>query len=200
MFKQKSIVLAEEKKPGLKKVKQLVIEESKLIEACKQGNRKAQELIYQKFSPSMYSIALRYVVGSADAQDVIIQGFTKAFSSIQQFKNDGQFSGWLRKIVVNQALMHLRKKKVDFSISESLLKKVPLSNSYIEDQISADELIQIIQSLPSGYRTVFNLYAIEGYSHKEIAEKLGISEGTSKSQLSKARKVLQNVITKKERS
>ena len=139
----------------------------------------------------MLSLCLRYVKDESSAEDVMVSAFVKVFSRIDQYKGEGSFEGWLRKIMVNEALGFIRKYKnlylevdIDHANYEVDLEK-------LESHMEVEELLQLIYQLPTGYRTIFNLYAIEGYSHKEIAEMLGISINTSKSQLSRARVILQ---------
>ncbi len=177
---------------GLKLYKSL--SEESIIEGCIQRNQRAQRMLYEKFAPAMYPLCLRYVREISEAEDVLISGFMRAFEKINTYSGKGSFSGWLRKIMINQALGHLRKNKtmyleVDIEAAEYQQQAIDSGN-----HLEADDLLKLVRQLPMGYRTVFNLYAIEGYSHKEIAELLGISENTSKSQLSRARGLLQKQI------
>ena len=139
----------------------------------------------------MYAICYRYLKDSMEAEDVLVTSFTKIFEKIDQFKNEGSFEGWIRRIVVNEALTCLRRNRSMYLETE--LDQVDYDPNYnnLSDHLEAEDLLQLVKELPSGYRIVFNLYAIDGYSHKEIAESLGISENTSKSQLSRARTYLQ---------
>ncbi len=183
---------------GLKLYKSL--SEESLIKACREQDQRAQRLLYERFAPVMYPLCLRYVKEVSEAEDVMITGFMKAFDKIDTFSGKGSLAGWLRKIMINQALGHLRKNKtmyleVDLDSADYRLN---ISQSY--DHLEAADMMKLVQALPLGYRTVFNLYAIEGYSHKEIGELLGISESTSKSQLSRARGLLQKQIMKDEES
>lgn len=172
--------------------------EEKLIAACRQGDNKAQREIYDKYSSLMFSVCRRYIEQIDAAQDVLICGFTKAFQKIDQFKGEGSFEGWIRRIMVNEALSHLRKNKSLYLEVE--IEKADREPDYgqLSYQLEVEDLQKLIDALPSGYKTVFNLYAIEGYSHKEIAEKLNISENTSKSQLSRARTHLQKLLVEAE--
>jgi RNA polymerase sigma-70 factor (ECF subfamily) len=161
-----------------------------LIEACKKGDRSAQEALYNRFASKMMGICMRYAGDHDLAADMLQEGFIKVFRYLHQFRGEGSAEGWIRRIMVNTALAHLRKQK-------ALQYKVPLSEAdeCSEDEtatpsMNADDLMELVQQLPDGYRTVFNLYAIEGYEHQEIAEMLGISEGTSKSQVARARRWL----------
>jgi RNA polymerase sigma-70 factor (ECF subfamily) len=129
-----------------------------------------------------------------EAEDVLITAFTKVFDKIQQFKNEGSFEGWIRRIVVNESLTYLRRHRSMYLATELDNANREPDYTTISNQLEAEDLLKMIQDLPTGYRIVFNLYAIDGYSHKEIAEKLGISENTSKSQLCRARTHLQRVL------
>lgn len=167
------------------------ITEEELIRACRKGNSKAQREVYQKFSSRMLGVCLRYIKAEDEAEDVMISGFTKVFMKIDQYQGDGSFEGWIRKIMVNEALGYIRKNKNMYLEVE--LEKAAIEPDYdkLEKSLETEDLLKLIRELPSGYRTVFNLYAIEGYNHREIADSLGVSENTSKSQLSRARSLLQ---------
>ena len=142
----------------------------------------------------MYGICYRYVRDAAEAEDILIIAFTRIFEKINQFKSEGSFEGWIRRIIVNEALTHLRRNRSMYL--ETDLEQVDREPDYdkLHDHLEEEDLLKMIQELPTGYRIVFNLYAIEGYSHKEIANQLGISENTSKSQLSRARTYLQKML------
>lgn len=139
----------------------------------------------------MLAVCIRYVKDRMEAEHVMVGGMVKVFKNIGQFQEQGSFEGWIRRIMVNESLMYLRKNK-NMALSSDIdeVKEEPNYDA-LSDSLNADELLKIIEGLPVGYRTVFNLYAIEGYKHDEIAEMLGISTGTSKSQLNRARKLLQ---------
>lgn len=163
--------------------------EHDLARAISEGNSKAQSMLYERYSPKMLAICLRYMADMMEAEDVMIEGFMRIFDKIGQFNFKGSFEGWMRRIMVNEALMRLRKKKIiNVELEEVRQESGGVS---VESNLNAEELLKLVNELPVGYRTVFNLYAIEGYSHAEIAEQLDISEGTSKSQLSRARALLQ---------
>jgi RNA polymerase sigma factor (sigma-70 family) len=173
------------------------VTENELVQQCKQGKRAAQEEVYARYSRKIYAICLRYLKNHFDAEEVLVTSFTKVFEKIDQFHGNGSFEGWVKRLAVNEALMYLRKNK-EFQLNiedEGVLFE---SKSIQSDQLEADDLLKLINNLPAGYNAVFNLYAIEGYSHKEIAEMLGISENTSKSQLSRARVLLQKLLTESE--
>jgi RNA polymerase sigma-70 factor (ECF subfamily) len=172
--------------------------EEELINGCLKRDRSAQKRLYESFSPKMYALCYRYVKDSMDAEDILVTAFTRIFERIDQFKGEGSFEGWIRRIVVNEALTFLRRNRSMYLETDlEVADREPDYNS-ISDHLEADDLIKMIQELPSGYRIVFNLYAIDGYSHKEIAEQLGISENTSKSQLSRARTYLQKLLVDRE--
>ena len=172
--------------------------EDKLLEACRRGDRKAQYELYEKYAPLMFSVCRRYVVQLQEAEDVLVCGFTKVFQKLDQFKGQGSFEGWVRRIIVNEALNFIRKNKSMYLEVE--IEKADRQPDFqkMSDQLEVEDLEKMIDRLPMGYKTVFNLYAIEGFSHKEIAEKLGISENTSKSQLSRARVHLQQLLLRAE--
>ena len=161
------------------------------------GDRRAQKAIYDALSGKMYAVCIRYMADREAAADILQDGFVTLFSKLDTFSGDGSFEGWARKIFVNTALMSLRKKDVlkqseDVDTAWSVSSGDP---SAIQ-QIGYNELMRMIAELPPGFRTVFNMYVVEGYSHKEIAEALGISENTSRSQLQRARVLLQSKIKK----
>ena len=165
------------------------------IDLAKQGDRRAQKAIYDSLSGKMFAVCLRYMGDRETAEDVLQDGFVSLFAKLDSFNGDGSFEGWARKIFVNTALMSLRKKDVlkgseDVETAWDVSSDAP---SAIQD-IGYQDLMEMIASLPPGFRTVFNMYAVEGYSHKEIAEELGISEVTSRSQLLRARVILQSKI------
>jgi RNA polymerase sigma factor (sigma-70 family) len=182
----------------LGKIIPLFTSEEQLVKACQKADPKAQKRVYEKYASKMMAICKRYLPDEMEAEDVMIDGFMKVFDKINTFKLEGSFEGWIKRIMVNEALMCLRsKKKEGFSIG---LDQIGYDEEpqYSESNLGVEELMKIIEMLPTGFRTVFNLYAIEGYSHAEIAEELNISEGTSKSQLSRARVILQNMVNKQE--
>ncbi len=166
-----------------------------LIIGCVKKDNRSQKILYETFSPKMYSICLRYMNSREEAQDVLQDGFVKAFTKMASFNFEGSFEGWLRRIMVNTALEQLRRNKSKFE--ERFDESVQLSSSVrneAEGKLEVASLLLALQKLAIGYRTVFNLYVLEGYSHAEIAEQLGVSESTSKSQLSRARALLQEII------
>ena len=172
--------------------------EEQLIRDCSKNKPSAQRELFDRHSPTMFGICLRYIKEPHLAEEVMITGFTKIFEKIHQFKFEGSFEGWMKRVMVNESLTYIRKNKYMYlEVDIEQLDREP-DYGMLSEQLEADDLLKIIQELPIGYRTVFNLYAIEGYSHKEIAKQLGISENTSKSQLSRARALLQKQLVKNE--
>ena len=174
--------------------------ETELIEGCRRNERAAQEALYEKMAGKMLSLCCRYIKGRMEAEDVLVTSFTKVFDRIDQFKGEGSFEGWVRKIVVNESLSYLRKNKNMYLETdlEAADREPDLDN--LNNHLEAEDLLKLVSELPAGYRIVFNMYAIDGYAHKEIAAQLGISENTSKSQLSRARSYLQNKLLELEKS
>ncbi len=175
------------------------MDEKQLVNACLKGDSKAQKQLYERFAPKMFGVCLRYAKDDDTAQDYLQEGFIRVFNNLDKFRFEGSFEGWIRRIVVNTALEKLRKMDViknSVEVEKALFKANDVEQ--VMDQINAGELLQLIQTLPTGFRTVFNLYAIEGYTHQEIGNMLNISEGTSKSQYSRARQWLQLRLNKKE--
>jgi len=165
------------------------------IEKAKEGDRRAQKAIYDALSAKMFPVCLRYMGEREAAEDILQDGFVTLFSKLDSFSGEGSFEGWARKIFVNTALMSLRKNDVlkesdDVEEARSISSEAP---SAVQD-LGYKELCKMISELPAGFRTVFNLYVVEGFSHSDIAEALGISEGTSRSQLNRARAMLQAMI------
>ncbi len=168
--------------------------EQHIIEGCVQGDRKFQLLLYNLLSPKMFAVCLRYAADYNAAQDLLQEGFIKVFRNIEKFRGEGSFEGWVRRIFVNTAIEHYRKQVNLYALHDSDVKYYEYYDQNALETLKHEDILKLIQQLSDGYRTVFNLYVIEGYSHKEIGEKLGISEGTSKSQLARARYLLQKKI------
>jgi RNA polymerase sigma-70 factor (ECF subfamily) len=159
------------------------------------NNPKSQALLYKYFAPKMYGICLRFAGNQMEADDIMQEGFIKVYTQLKNFRNEGSFEGWIRRTFINTAINYYRKnlKSSKFQNVDDL--EVPLKNEEnIYDTLSKEELINLIQELPNGYRTVFNLNVIEGYTHKEIGAMLNISDNTSKSQLTRARSILQKKV------
>ncbi len=167
--------------------------ETDLIKGCIEGDRRMQKELYDRFSPKMYAVCLRYMGNADDAQDILQEGFIKIYKNLERFRGDGSFEGWVRRIFVNTAIEQIRKKKMDVSLTEKE-ETIEYKSVSAVDTINEKDLLKIVSGLSPGYRSVFNMYVVEGFSHKEIGELLGISEGTSKSQLARARMILQDRI------
>jgi RNA polymerase sigma-70 factor (ECF subfamily) len=168
--------------------------ESDIIKGCLKGERKAQQHLYEVYSKKFLAICLRYVKDKDLAEDVMIEGFMKIYEKLPQFEAKGSFEGWMKRIIVTQSLLTLRNNR-NLSMEVNIESQLEVSSAAYEiNHLEAAELLELVHELPVGYRTVFNLYAIEGYSHAEIADLLGITESTSKSQLNRARNTLKQKI------
>ena len=175
-------------------------EEEKLIEGCIAGKRDMQRLLYDLYSRKMMAVCMRYAPTSFEAEDMMQEGFVKVFANIQNFKRDCPLEFWVRRIMINTALKQLRQKSL-MTVSHETEEVSNIASGDVNlTGYSMDELLGMIQSLAPRYRMVFNLYAIEGYNHKEIGEMLGISEGTSKSQYSRARAILQGMLERQDKT
>ena len=177
------------------KVVQLYHSSNQLIKKAAKNNREAQHVLFEKHAPKMLSVCRYYVKDVQKAEEVMLNGFFKAFTKLETFKNEGSFEGWLRKIMVRESISFLRlQKQIEFSMEE--VENLNEHAITLETDLEVVEIQQLIDELPDGYKMVFVMYAMEGYKHHEIAEMLNISEGTSKSQLYKARQMLQQRIKK----
>ncbi|OCX51617.1 RNA polymerase subunit sigma-70 [Mucilaginibacter sp. PPCGB 2223] len=170
-----------------------------LVKGCRNGERKAQEGLYKLLASKMLGVCMRYAADKMEAEDMLQNGFIKVFNKMDDFRGDGSFEGWVRRIMVHSSIEYYRKhhkmmQVVDIDTAHDVHGVDPLAAS----NLGVKDLLALIQQLPPGYRMVFNLYAIEGYSHKEIGEMMTISEGASKSQLSRARTILKEQIVKLE--
>ncbi|MDA9555212.1 RNA polymerase sigma factor [Pelobium sp.] len=170
-----------------------------VVKGCQDGNRKYQEVLYQTTSSKMLGICMRYAKDQFEAEDMMQTGFVKVFKKINDYRGEGSFEGWMRRIMVHTSIEFYRKNlrtlnvvDIDETYDHEASTAFDISNLNVKD------LMRLVQNLSSGYRMVFNMYAIEGYSHKEIAEELGITEGASKSQLSRARAILREQVLKLE--
>jgi len=168
-----------------------LIQTEDIIKGCISGKPEAQEALYKKYSGKLFGISIRYTKDHSAAEDVLQEAFIKILNHISGYKGTGSFEGWMRRIVINTALERFRKQFQMYSISDVSENEDSLQYNHILTDIAAKDLLRLIQDLPNAYKMVFNLYAIDGYTHKEIGEILDISEGTSKSNLSRARKLLQ---------
>ena len=172
-------------------------EDTPLVNACLKGDPRAQKALFEMFAAKMFAVCLRYMNNHDEAQDALQDGFIKVFSKLNDFKHEGVLEGWIRRIIVNTCLDAIRKNaktKYDIPIDDVSYKLD--YTDYGMQELEVEELMKIVQSMPNGYRVVFNLYAIEGFSHKEIGDKLGINENTSKSQYLRARAFLRERIEK----
>ncbi len=173
----------------------LYMTEKELIKQCRKGNTRAQRLLYNRYQSSLLGICMRYAKSKDEAEDIFHTAMMKIYKSIGTFEGKGSFEGWMKHITVHVAIDNFRKNQKHYYLADidEVEENIPTAQN-IPDSLNADDILKTIQQLPSGYRVVFNLYAIEGYSHKEIAEKLNISESTSKTQLLKARKKLKHML------
>lgn len=175
-------------------MKELILNEEELIKRCTKSDRHAQEFLFNQFYKELYLVAMRYLSDHHDAEDAIIQSFTRVFKSLKRFsyKGQGSLGRWVRTILINESIRILKKRHL--MQFDADIKHMDFQNSDANglQQLQASDITRMIEQLPTGYRTVFNLFIVEGYSHKEIAKMLGISENTSKSQLRKARNHLIN--------
>ena len=171
-----------------------IIPESDLIQGCLAGDRRMQEELYRRFSPRMYAVCLRYATSSEEAEDILQEGFIKIFKKLDSYRGDGSFEGWIRRIFVNTAIEHFRRRRYLQPVTEKEESTVEGKYLSVLDSLAEKDILELIRQLSPGYRTVFNMYVVEGYTHKEIGDMLGISEGTSKSQLSRAKVILQDMV------
>lgn len=168
-----------------------------LITGCVKGDAKAQKALFDKFASKMMVVCMRYFPNKMEAEDILQEGFVKIFQKIEHYKFDGSFEGWMKRIFASTALDEIRRRKTiieEQDVSEYSYKII--NNSATDGDLQADDLLKMVQALPTGYRIVFNMFAIEGYSHKEIAEILSISESTSKSQFFRAKALLKTQLEK----
>jgi RNA polymerase sigma-70 factor (ECF subfamily) len=175
-----------------------MMSDQQIIEGCANHERKAQQVLYDKYSHFLLGVCMRYANDKAEAEDILQDSFLKIFSNIKDFSGTGSFIGWLRKVAVNTAITHYHKNlKYRYHVDiEEYVSEETGTTSFEEDFFTSDELYKVLNELPTGYRMVFNLYAVEGYKHKEIAEILGIDTNTSKSQYSRAKAVIRNKLEK----
>jgi len=167
-----------------------------LIKDCKSGKRKAQESLFNLFSDEMFGVCMYYSKDYTEAEDTLHEGFMKVFTKIDQFQHKGSLAGWIKRIMINTALEKYRRRVQMYAVVDELEPGSDIEPERVTSDLSANELLKMVRELSPQYRMVFNLYAIDGYSHKEIAEMLGISEGTSKSNLARARNILQQKVKK----
>jgi RNA polymerase sigma factor (sigma-70 family) len=173
------------------------MDDTSLVIECVKGNSRAQRMLFERFSQKMLGVCMRYAKSTEQAEDVLQDGFVKVFSKLNDFKHDGSLEGWIRRIMVNTSLDQIRKENK--FLGNTSLDNVDYklqNNAFVLENLAAKDLMKMVQSMPVGYKVVFNMFAIEGYSHKEISEHLGISENTSKSQYSRARAYLRERLEK----
>jgi len=173
------------------------LDEKQLIKACINNDSKAQRLLYEKYDARFFAVCKRYFTDIQQAEDALVKGFLKIFQNLENYSFEGSFEGWMRRIMINECLMELRKNKI-FHLNVDDYSSSISSNQEASQQIEEDDVMKLLDYLPEGCRLVFNLYVIEGYKHKEIAESLGITEGTSKSQLNLAKTKLKDMLSKNE--
>lgn len=171
--------------------------EQTLIERLKEQDRAAQKWLYDRYAPVMFAVCRRYLRSREDAEEALVSGFYKVFAQINSYAGAGSFEGWIRRIMVNEALMLLRKTQLLVFPGDDFQPVDKQDSFSIEADISAREIMELLDELPNGYRTVFNLYVLEGFKHQEIADMLGISINTSKSQLILAKEKLKGLLIKK---
>lgn len=170
--------------------------DEELVAGCLRNDKASQEYLYKKYASKMFGLCIRYSNTREEAEDVLQEGFIKVFDKIDRFKHEGSFEGWIRRIMINTALKSKDKRKLKYENAGLDHVQEPKYDSKVLGEMGRRELMDIINKLPEGYRVVFNLFAVEGYPHKDIAEMLGISEGTSRSQYSRARQTLIKIIEK----
>ena len=169
--------------------------DEEIIRSCISGDARAQKHLFEKYSRRLMGLCLRYAGDREEAEDMLQEGWIKIFKNLHSFRFEGSAEGWMKRVIVNTCLENLRRnKKMNNHVDIEMADEIKYSDVNASDALSAKELLRIIHRLPSGYRTVFNLFAVEGYSHKEIGEMLGINESTSKSQYSRARMHLQKML------
>ena len=168
--------------------------EASLIQNCLEGDRKSQKALYELYAPRLFPVCLRYTKNQMDAEDVLQDGFVKVFNNLNKFKGEGSFEGWIRRIFVNSAIEHLRRRKQETTGCELFENVITDREPSALDNLYNQDLKKITKKLSPGYQTIFNLYAVEGLSHQEIAKELGITESTSKSQFSRAKALLRTLV------
>ena len=167
-----------------------------LWEGCVQNDRKQQEMLYKILAPKMLAVCMRYAKDKDEAQDILQEGFIKMFKNMHNYRGEGSLEGWIHRIMLHCAISRYRKAKTMVLVDDFAMKNIPVSNSYNANGLEAKDLLGLIQQLPSIYRSVFNMYAIEGYSHQEIGSNLGMSELLSRTTLFRARAILKEKLSK----
>jgi RNA polymerase sigma factor (sigma-70 family) len=174
--------------------------EHELIKGCVKNNATCQRMLFEQYAGIMMTICLRYSCDHTEAEDMLQEGFIRVFRYINQYKFEGSFEGWIKRVIVNAALRILQKKVIHFSEINEELQDLQQADADVLSNLSEREILKLISNLPPGYRVVFNLYVLEGYSHGEIAEMLQINAGTSRSQLAKAKRILQEQIRSQQKT
>jgi RNA polymerase sigma-70 factor (ECF subfamily) len=170
------------------------VTEFTIIQGCIEGDVRCQRKLFEQYAGKMMLVCLRYATDYMEAEDILQNGFVKVFRHLTQFKHEGSFEGWIRRVIVNTALKYCRRKRIHFDELTPDMPHLPQIEPYVYTRMGESDLLHLIRQLPEGYRLVFNLHVIEGYSHEEIAGMLGIQDSTSRSQLVKARRLLQQAI------
>ena len=176
-----------------------LLDEKQLVKDCVAGKRSAQQQLFHAYAGKMMAVCLRYARHQQEAEDMMQDGFIRVFKYLDTFKHESSLESWVRRVIINASLRTVNKKSFSHEIIGRDLPDQRIDQSDIISELSAEEILGYVQLLPQGYKTVFNLFAVEGYSHKEIGEALNIGESTSRSQLAKARKMLQNIIMEKQK-
>lgn len=171
-----------------------IVSESDLIRGCIEKDRRMQEILYNKYAAKMYTVCLRYCKNADDAQDLLQDGFVKVFKSLENYRGDGSFEGWMRRIFVNTSIASFRRTPVVSPITDYQEANIGNNDWDVLDHFDAKDIIKMVQTLSPGYRQVFNMFVIDGYSHKEISVLLGVEEGTSKSQLARAKAAMKEIL------
>lgn len=169
----------------------------KLVEACKRQDRRAQQKLYSQYARAMYNICLRMMGNEADAEDMLQNAFVDVFLKIDSYRGDATIGAWIKRIVINTCINHLKKRRLDTTEWDDTIGDLPAESSYDEDRdsLNVERIKRAMDELPDGYRTVFSLYLIEGYDHKEIADIMGVTEATSKSQYSRAKQKMRELLS-----
>ena len=173
------------------------VSETDMIDRCIRGDRHMQETLYRKYASKMYGVCLRYSGNTEDANDLLQEGFIKVYDNLKKFRGEGSFEGWMRRIFVNTSIEHFRKRVKLQNVGEVQENTVEDYDLNILDTLAEKDILVLVHELSPGYKTIFNMHVVEGYSHKEIADMLGITEGTSKSQLARAKGVLKKSLEKR---
>jgi RNA polymerase sigma factor (sigma-70 family) len=174
--------------------------EKELIRGCISEDRSCQRMLFQNHAGRLMTICRRYTNDTSEAEDILQEAFIRIFDNLDQFRFECPLEGWMRRIVINTAIRHCKKKKIHFKEVDERVMESPSYDAGIYSHLGEEEILRLIQTLPDGYRMVFNLYVIDGYSHEEIGAMMGIHEGTSRSQLAKARRMLQKLIIERHKA